>query len=334
MNSSIRKPCLHTRPFDAMTPGSYHSIGDFYKKNFGTKPKKIPVSIADDCPNRRGLKNMETCIFCDVWGSAAFPEQRNLDLKNQIQEKIEYFNKKYKSSTFLIYFQAYTSTFLGVKGLRQSFEIALGFPQVKGIVIGTRPDCVSAAVLDLWREYSRKCFFSVELGVQSFFDSKLEFLRRGHSAETSIAIIKKIKQETDVDLGIHLIFGLPEETDQEIIETAKMISKLDLDNVKLHNLHVLKNTPLQKLYEAGQFTPMSLEEYAPKVGLFLQYLSPKISVHRLAALSSRWDELVAPSWTRHKMETYQFIINHMKAKGIYQGQLYGLQERVPSMHSL
>jgi uncharacterized protein len=309
---------------------SYYSISEFYKKRFGEKTVKIPVTVADDCPNRRGLKGMQTCVFCDVWGSAAYAEQQDQSLKAQIEKHLAAIGSRHNARSFLIYFQAYTSTFLGVAKLRNHFEEALAVPGVKGFVIGTRPDCLSKAVLDLWSEYSARCFVSVELGVQSFYNQHLQFLRRGHSAETSIAAIGKIKSVTPVDLGIHLIFGLPGETREQIVKTAELVSKLPVDNVKLHNLHVLKNTPLEEIYNKGQFTPLSLEDYAERIGLFLQHLDPRIAVHRLAALSSRWDELVAPEWTKYHLKTYQFMNDYFSSRQLEQGQLIQARRRLNS----
>lgn len=263
---------------------------------------------------------MEVCTFCDEWGSAAYPDQRDFEIKKQIEDRMSMLGKRYAAKSFLAYFQSYTSTFLGVKKLRESFEVALSFSDVKGIIIGTRPDCLSHAVLDLWKEYGSRCFVGVEFGVQSFFDHHLDFVKRGHTSQVSIHAIKRVKEMTGVDLGIHLIFGFPGETDQEIIKTAQIINELPIDNVKLHNLHVLKGTPLQKTFEQGEFTPIELDEYSRRVSLFLTHLSPEVAVHRLAAVSSRWDELVAPQWTRHKLRSSQFIIDQLQATQSFQGQ--------------
>ena len=148
------------------------------------------------------------------------------------------------------------------------------------------------------------------------------FVRRGHTAEASIDAIEKIRANTDVDLGIHLIFGMPEETDQEIKRAAEICSSLPISNVKLHNLHVLTNTPLAKLYERGEFMPIEIEEYARRVRIFLKHLDPRIAVHRLAALSSRKDELIAPEWTAYKMKTYQYLTNNLKEHDIWQGDSF------------
>ncbi|MFS4459914.1 TIGR01212 family radical SAM protein [Bdellovibrio sp. HCB2-146] len=300
----------------------YHTISEHYNRLFQEKVYKIPVSVVDDCPNRRGLKGMQTCVFCDVWGSAANAESLSMELRTQIEKYHDHIKHKYKANAFLIYFQAYTNTFTKVSALRHNFDVALSYPWVKGFTLGTRPDCLSKAVLDLWQEYHEKSFVAVELGVQSFFNDELEFMRRGHTAEASIEAIHKIASNTKVDLGIHLIFGSPQETDERIIETAKIVNTLPITNVKLHNLHVLKQTPLEDMYHAGEFTPIDRETYARRVKLFLQHLSPTIALHRLAAYSSRWDELVAPEWTKNKMGTHQAIIDYLRAEKAYQSELF------------
>lgn len=298
----------------------FFPLSQFYKNKFGFKVQKIPLTIASTCPNRLGLKGMQTCIFCDEWGSSAYPEQRTQTVTEQIQEKMGFLGHHRSAENFLAYFQTYTSTFLGVKKLRESFEEALKFPEIKGVIIGTRPDCISDAVIQLVNEFKEKTYIAVELGVQSFNDETLVYMRRGHDSSASEKAVKVIKEKTGVDVGIHLIFGWPQETNEDLIRTAQICNSLDIQHVKIHHLHVLKNTPLEEEYLAGRFQPLSLEEYAPRVTLFLEHLSPAISVERLAALSSRWDELVAPEWTKWKLKTREYIIAHMKARQSYQGK--------------
>jgi len=161
----------------------------------------------------------------------------------------------------------------------------------------------------------------VELGVQSFDDSQLTYLQRGHNSQCSIKAIQQLHDLCGVDVGIHLIFGLPGESDESIIATAKQVNALPVHNVKLHNLHVLKGTLLEQLYQQGQFMPITLEEYARRVALFLRHLSPDIAIQRLAAVANRWDELVAPDWTKEKMRPIQYIEDLMNAQGIHQGDL-------------
>lgn len=300
----------------------YRPISEFYKSRFGGKVYKIPVSVVDDCPNRRGLKGMQTCVFCDVWGSAANSETVGMGLRSQIEKYQGLIAKKYKAQNFLIYFQAYTNSFEKIETLRTNFEVALSYDFVRGLVVGTRPDCLSPSVMKLWQEYHERSFVAVELGVQSFFDRQLEFMRRGHTRKQSLDAIHKITAATSVDLGIHLMFGQPGETDEQVIETAKIVNDLPITNVKLHNLHVLKNTPLEHIHAEGNFVPIERQAYADRVQLFLENLAPRIYVQRLAAFASRWEELVAPKWTSDKMGTHQFMIDDLRKKGSYQGKCF------------
>lgn len=300
----------------------YKSISEHYQEKFKAKVYKIPVAVVDDCPNRMGLKGMETCAFCDVWGSAARSEAFDMELKQQIEKYKAHIQKKFKAQKFLVYFQAYTNTFTKVTELERNFNIALESPDVVGFVLGTRPDCLSPAVLKLWEKFNQQSSVFVELGVQSFFNDDLEFMKRGHSAEASLEAIKKITDNTSVDLGIHLIFGNPNETNERIIRTAEIVNSLPITNVKLHNLHVLKNTTLEKIYNLGEFAPVSLETYSERVSHFLQNIRPDIALHRLSAFASRWDELIAPAWTADKMGTHQYIIDFLRAKSCFQSQKY------------
>ncbi len=313
----------------------YYPISSYYKQRFGAKVVKVPVSVVDTCPNRLGLKGMKTCVFCDEWGSAAYEKKQSLSLVDQIAEVQRLKASKNKAAKYLIYFQAYTSTFVAVEKLRAQFDLALTQPDVVGLVVGTRTDCISPALVRLWQEFSTKTYLSVEFGVQSFFDHHLKFLERGHDSASAIKVIADmvrggtvdvsgertidvahertidVAHERTIDIGVHLIFGLPHETDDEIVRTAGIINSLGVHNVKLHNLHVLKNTELENIYNRGEFVPLEIEEYARRVKLFISHLSPKIAIHRLGAVASRWEELVAPEWTRYHMRTYQYIVDYL-----------------------
>ena len=298
----------------------YFPISQFYKNRFHEKVHKIPVSVAEDCPNRMGLKGMKTCIFCDEWGSAAYPEVREKNIADQIRANREVIHKRYKAKKYLVYFQAYTNTFLSLKKLQSLVDVALQEEGVVGVVFGTRPDCLSKGVLNFWKSLSEQTFVAVELGVQSFEDEHLVFMKRGHDAKSSIEAIHKVKAETGVDLGIHLMFGWPEETDEQVLKSAQLSSSLPIDNVKLHNVHVLKKTELETLYLAGKFEPVTIEQYAHWVSLFIQNLRKDIAVHRLGAVASRWEDLVAPEWAAHKLRTSQYLIDYLNERGVFQGQ--------------
>jgi uncharacterized protein len=300
----------------------YFPISQFYRARFGERVRKISVAFAQTCPNREGIRGMQTCNFCDAWGSAAYPENLHNSIAQQIREVRELMRSHYNAQKYLVYFQAYTSTFAKTKELRKQFETAFSFADVIGAVIGTRPDCISDAVLELWREYAVHKFIAVELGVQSFSENQLVWMRRGHTVVQSRRAIERIKKEVAVDLGIHLMFGLPDETDQDVIGTARECNQLPIDNVKLHNLHVLRSTPLEADFLAGKFIPVDQETYFHRCQLFLQHLDPRIAVHRVAALANKPGELIAPAWTGFKMKTYQEFLNFMRTRGAFQGQLF------------
>ncbi len=300
----------------------FNPISAHYKKLFGRKVYKVPVAVVETCPNREGLRGMETCLFCDVWGSAARSEAFDLPLHAQIEKYKTHIQNKFKAQDFLVYFQAYTNTFTKLQSLRTHFDIALSFDGIRGLVVGTRPDCLSKAVLELWNEYHQKSFVAVELGVQSFFDDQLIYMKRGHDRLQSFKAIEQISKKTAVDLGIHLMFGWPGETDQQMIETARICNDLPITNIKLHHVHVLKDTGLEHLYAQGKFTPIEKDQYAQRLQIFLEHLSPRIYIHRLAAHASRKNELIAPAWTGHKMGTHQFLIDWLNQHQAFQGKQF------------
>lgn len=308
----------------------YRPISLFYKEYFGEKIYKIPVVLSSRCPNQMNTVE-RPCLFCDQWGSLARTEVNEMNMKDQILYQISIIKKRYKATGFLIYYQAYTTTYLSLEKLKKSITESLKFDQIKGVIIGTRPDCLSPSFLDYLNNLNG--FKAIELGIQSFFDHQLFFLRRGHNVQDNLKAIQLVSQYKNINLGVHLIFGLPEEIDSQIIETARTISDLPIHNVKLHHLHVLKNTPLEALYKQNQFTPISLDEYSHRVKIFLQYLSPKIFIHRLHAVSSRWDELIAPLWTQKKMYTTQHILNLMSFEKAYQGELFDEKKYHPNLQS-
>lgn len=295
----------------------YYSINRFYREHFGEKVYKIAVAVAYTCPNR-GPDGFG-CVFCDQWGSAGVHHTKDLPLEEQITRNREYLAKRYRVKKFLVYFQAFSNTYNRISELQANMDLALAQPQVDGIIIGTRPDCLPPESIDLFANISENTFLSVELGVQSFSNEKLEFLKRGHTAEQSIEAIYRLHEKTSVHVGIHLIFGLPNETDPDIIHTAKTINSLPVDSVKLHNLHVLKNTPLEKEYRQNGFQPLELEPYADRVILFLEHLSPYTPVQRLAAYAGPDVGLIAPQWTGDRLQPSTWIQKQMAQRNTYQG---------------
>ncbi len=295
----------------------YYTINQFYRQRFGEKVYKISVSTAYTCPNRDA--NGYGCIFCDEWGSAGVHRTKDLPLEEQISQNREFLSRRYRVKKFLVYFQAFSNTYTRISELESQMALAMSQPQVDGIIVGTRPDCLPSEVMELFSRFSEESFVSVELGVQCFDDDKLAFLKRGHTAEQSIQAIHQLRKLTNVHIGIHLIFGLPHETNDDIIRTARVINELPVDSVKLHNLHVLGNTPLEEEYRLGRFQPLDLETYADRVILFLEHLSPDIPIQRLAAYAPSKSNLVAPEWTGDRRGPLLHIQNQMAERNTCQG---------------
>jgi len=296
----------------------YYSINRYYQQQFGEKVYKIAVSVANTCPNRQGADG-HGCIFCDEWGSAGVHQTKDLSLEAQIVQNRAHLSERFKVNKFLVYFQAFSNTYTRISELEKNMTLALNQQQVYGIIIGTRPDCLPPKVFDLLRHFAEQSFISVELGVQSFNDKHLRFLKRGHTAEQSITAIRALYEQTGVHVGIHLIFGLPDETDSEIIRTAQLINDLPIDSVKLHNLHVLQNTLLENYYQKQQFHPLDLDSYADRVILFLEHLSPEIPIQRLAAYANSDSGLIAPQWTSERLRPSQLIQQRLVQRKTYQG---------------
>ena len=299
----------------------YLPISQHYREKFGFRVQKVSVSVAKTCPNREGLAGMKTCIFCDEWGSAPAFVQADWTMLEQLKYHRERIRKRYKANKFLVYFQSYTNTFGRLSDLKKRCDEALQQNDIIGIVIGTRPDCLPKGALKFFGELASQTYLSIELGIQTFNDEQLSFLRRGHDREASIQALKQLREIQNLNICTHLIFGIPGESDQQLVEAANLLNELSVDGVKLHNLHVLKNTPLAEEYSAGNFSPIELPDYARRVVLFLENLDQRISIHRLSAVAPRWDELIAPEWNKEKMRPAQYIENLLAKRETWQGRM-------------
>jgi|TARA_B100001093_G_scaffold281626_1_gene269062 hypothetical protein len=299
----------------------YLPISQHYREKFGFRVQKVSVSVAKTCPNREGLAGMKTCIFCDEWGSAPAFVQADLSMLDQLKYHRERIRKRYKANKFLIYFQSYTNTFGRLSELKKHCEEALQQDDIVGLVIGTRPDCLPKRTLKFFGELASQTYLSIELGIQTFDDQQLSFLRRGHDREAAIQALEQLRNIQNLNICAHLILGIPGESDQQLVEAANLLNELSVDGVKLHNLHVLKNTPLAEEYSSGNFSPIELPDYAKRVVLFLENLDQSISIHRLSAVAPRWDELIAPEWTKEKMRPAQYIENLLVTRETWQGRM-------------
>lgn len=278
---------------------AYNFFGDYLWNTYGARVLKLPVDAGFTCPNRDGTTGSSGCIFCSEEGSASPTARRTDDVRGQMENARRSFRRSEAETRYIAYFQAFTNTYAPVSRLRELYDTALSVDGVMGLMIGTRPDCLPDEVLELVASYARPGFeLWLELGMQTMHEASLAFLRRGHThADTRDAVRRATAR--GIPVCAHLILGIPGESWDDMMATAVEVSSLPLKGVKIHHLHVIAGTALERLYRAGGFRLPSLGEYVSTAVDFLERLRPDILVHRL--LGDRAPAtLVAPAWGLHK----------------------------------
>jgi len=291
----------------------YHTLNYFYKMKFGKKVFKVSLNAGFSCPN---FKNGHGCIFCSHQ-SGDFAGKKEDDLITQFNSVKTMMEKKWPDSYYIGYFQAATNTYAPLEVLKEKYETILSLPNVVGLSIATRSDAISDEVLDYLSELNKKTFLTIELGLQSIHEKTLQFIQRGHTFENFCECITKLKQR-GISVVVHIINGLPYETKEQMIETVKVLNKLDIDGIKIHMLHILKDTPLAKLYEVKPFPVLSKNEYIDIVCEQLAFLRPEVVIHRITGDPTK-EELIEPTWLLKKFCVLNDIDKEMKKRDYYQG---------------
>lgn len=297
----------------------YKKYSDYLKKKYTCRVHKISVYANFSCPNLDGTLSKNGCIYCNNYAFSP-PLKYNLPIEEQIKNGIEYGRKRFKAEKFIIYFQPFSNTYAPTKILKERYDIIKKFPEVVGISIGTRPDCIDEEKLKLIESYSDNYEVWIEYGLQSIHDKTLKIINRNHTYSDFLNAYKLTK-ERNIKICAHVIIGLPNETKEEILETAKECGKLKLDGIKIHPIHILKNTELEKWYNEGKFKVMNMEEYIEILCDFLTYLYPETIIQRLTADCDR-EYLVAPTWLLEKQKMLKLLEEKMEGKNIYQGKNY------------
>lgn len=297
---------------------NYHTLDYEMKKIFGEKTIKLSIDGNFTCPNRDGTIGSKGCIFCSERGSGDFNSDKNKSIRLQIEEQKQIMSNKWKSSTYIAYFQNYTNTYDTVENLRKKFYEALSCENIKGLAIATRPDCINSEVMELLEELNSRTFLWVELGLQSINDKTANFLRRGYKTEQFDKTYEQLKNK-NIRTVVHLIFGIPGETKEQMLGSVKYISMKNVWGVKLHMLHVLKNTDLADYYEKKKFRILSISEYVDIVCDALELLNPDTVIHRLTG-DGKKSELIEPLWTLHKLKVLSDIDKELKIRESYQGK--------------
>jgi uncharacterized protein len=315
-NIDVHYPWGNTRRF--------YAYSDYFRQIFGERIQKVTINAGFTCPNRDGNKASGGCTYCN---NAAFNPSYCTPQKSitqQIDEGVQFHKTRYRSANkYLAYFQAYSNTYAPLSQLKKIYDEALRYPDVVGLVIGTRPDCIDQAKLDYFAARSEDYYIMLEYGIESCYDRTLKKINRAHSVEESIEAIEKTSR-TGIKTGAHLIFGLPGETKKDMLSEAAMVSDLPLDTIKFHQLQILKDTAMAIEYQKDpqQFTLFGLDEYIDFIMDFIERLNPAFVIERISGeVPPRF--LAGPGWglirafeVRHKLE------KRMKDRNTWQGKYY------------
>lgn len=298
------------------TDKRYNQFSAYLRNKFGAKVYKITLDAGFSCPNRDGTISTGGCIFCDDGGSFSQAHSNLLSIEEQVNIGAKTLHDRFKAEKFMSYFQAYTNTYKPVNELERIYKSALNHPDVVGLSIGTRPDCVEDDKLNLISEIAQDYYTWVEYGLQSIHNKTLKKINRGHDFDCFLKAYERTK-EKGINVCTHVIFGLWETRD-EILETAQKLAELKVDGVKIHMLCALKDTKLAKLYENKEIDFMSEEEYVNLVCDFLEILPQTTTIHRLAGNGLK-KNLIAPRWLGAKLDCLNKIDRELLKRNSYQG---------------
>jgi radical SAM protein (TIGR01212 family) len=302
--------------------GRYNDFSAYFKRQFTGRVQKISVDGGFTCPNRDGTKALNGCSYCN--NKAFNPEYCRLErsISDQLCEGINFFSRKYDSMRYIAYFQAYSNTYAEPAVLKERYEEALVNPQVIGLVLGTRPDCVNEEVLDYLAELSRTYYIMIEFGVESVKDETLRRINRGHSFSDSVKAIEATAKR-EIHTCAHLILGLPGENYKDYMDQAREISKLPVENIKLHHLQIHQGTRMAREYlrSPADFHLFSVEEYLDLVVDYMELLSPRIVIERFVSQAPS-EMVIAPKWGLKNFEFTAKLVKRLEERDSWQGKRY------------
>ncbi len=309
-----------TNPYkNSDTNKRYYTYDYYLRQSFGGKCAKIPIDAGFTCPNIDGKCGRGGCIYCSGRGSGDFAELPSLSVADQIKITREKLGSKWSTAKIIPYFQAHTNTYAPTDVLREKFYEALDADGVVGLNIATRADCLEDSTLELLAELVEKTVLTVELGLQTVFDGTAELINRGHTFAEFCKGYDKLRRASDkINICIHLIFGLPNEDEDMMLESVKKVAELSPDQVKFHLLHVIRDTVLAKMYEIGEYVPMEREAYIDTVCRALELLPPDTVVGRVTG-DGMADELLAPLWSIKKVSVINDIDKLLYERNTFQG---------------
>lgn len=283
----------------------YLSFNKYLKDKFGQKVYKISLDGGFTCPNRDGKTGTRGCIFCSKGGSGDFAESREMSITEQIENGKKRVEKKIKSGKYIAYFQAFTNTYAPVEILRQKYEEAINHPDIVALSIATRPDCLGDDVLRLLDEMNKIKPIFVELGLQTIHQKSAKYIRRGYDLSVYDKAVRDLKK-IGVNVVVHVILGLPNESENDMLETVKYVCESGANGIKLQLLHVIDGTDLAKDYEKGLFKTLEFDEYVNLIVKCVKILPKDIVIHRLTGDGAKKD-LIAPLWSADKKRVLNAI---------------------------
>lgn len=296
----------------------YHTLNYFFKNKFNSKVYKVSLNAGFTCPNIDGTKGYGGCIYCSKTGSGEHGGNPKKTLTEQFYDVKEVIDKKWQGSKYIAYFQARTNTYAPLEVLKEKYEEVLKIPNVIGLFIATRCDSITDDTIDYLEELSKRTFLTVELGLQTIHEKTSHLINRGHSLEEFDNMVNKLR-DRNINVSVHIINGLPYETEDMMLSTIKHLNNLDIQGIKIHMLNIVKDTPLENLYNKDKFHILTKEEYIDIVIKQLELLKPEIVVHRITSDPDK-DTLVEPSWLLKKFCVLNDIDKKMVKRDTYQGK--------------
>jgi len=293
----------------------YHTLNYYYKTKYNSKVFKVSLNTGLSCPNKINGKG---CIFCSESGSGDFAGNTCDDVITQFNKVKEIMHKKWPNAKYIGYFQANTNTFAQVEKLKELYEPILKLHNVVGLNIATRSDAISNECLDYLIDLNKRTDLTIELGLQSIHETTLKYINRGHTLENFTECVNKLK-ENNIKVVVHIINGLPYETKKMMLETVKYLNTLNIDGIKIHMLHILKNTELESIYKKENFHVLTKDEYIDIVINQLELLSPNTVIHRITG-DPKLDDLIEPMWLLKKFCVLNDIDKEMVKRNTWQGK--------------
>ena len=300
----------------------YFTYDYYLRKKYNKKLARIPLDMGLSCPNIDGRCGVGGCIYCSSRGSGDFAESATLPLCEQYNRARERLSSKWSTEHCIAYFQAHTNTYAPLDFLKKNFEEALTFDGLQAISIATRADCLEPEICAYLAELAEKIPLTVELGLQSSSDKTASFINRGHDFKTFCEGYQRLRAASDkIEICVHIILGLPNEDEEAMMNTVRDVAALAPEQVKIHLLHIIRNTVMADIYERGEYTPLTKEQYVLLAVKALELLPPDTVVARITG-DGHPDDLLAPEWSRKKVSVINDIDKRLYELGTYQGRNY------------